>query len=324
MSVNPEETSLWRAAFADDHCNTNSQKEARNELLVELRKLDKHVEQLLAKIPEDCKGLTLHGITHVHQLWDVASVLCGPEYQINPLEGFVLGAAFLVHDAGLTAAAYPGGLQGLKASRLDRDLVSNGLKRADPNRTVEGEDIDNAPQDVGERALFDLLRLIHADRAAKLLDQAYVHPIIRTSFTLVPPDMLLDLGETIGKVAASHHWDMKKVDRAFSAPVPPPATYPGWTVDEVKLACILRAADACAIDERRARTMSFIIKNRAASLDRIGHSKSFLTQVICHRPAKLLSSDPSGLCHALKWMRGGWPLTQSPLLIESCALAIGS
>jgi hypothetical protein len=83
--------------------------------------------------------------------------------------------------------------------------VSNRLKLADPARTVEASDIDNALQEITERALFDLLRLVHAERAATLLDQPYVHPGTGTSFTLVPPDMLLDVGEIIGKVAASHH-----------------------------------------------------------------------------------------------------------------------
>ena len=81
------------------------------------------------------------------------------------------------------------------------------------------------------------------------------------SFTLIPADLLLDTGEVIGEVAASHHWNIRKVDHTFGDPLSPPAAYFDWTIDAVKLACILRAADACAIDERRARTMAFIIEN---------------------------------------------------------------
>src|ERR1700693_6255779 len=99
MDVDPRETSLWKAAFANKHCQTVARKAARAHLLSQLQRLEVHVTDLLSKIPEECKALTLHDITHVHQLWDVASRLCGPRYAINPLEGFVLGASFLIHDA---------------------------------------------------------------------------------------------------------------------------------------------------------------------------------------------------------------------------------
>jgi len=80
---------------------------------VALDELERHVTKLLANIAEDCQGLTVHDVSHVHQLWHVASTICGPDYPINPLEGFVLGAAFLIHDAGLTASVYPKGVEGL-------------------------------------------------------------------------------------------------------------------------------------------------------------------------------------------------------------------
>jgi hypothetical protein len=63
MDVIPKETSLWKSAFADCHCTTQSQKKRLDTLLDELQKLEEHIEQLLTKIPEDCKGLTIHDIT---------------------------------------------------------------------------------------------------------------------------------------------------------------------------------------------------------------------------------------------------------------------
>ena len=184
MDVETSETQLWKSAFSDKHCENEAQRKGRNALISELGKLDTYVEPLLKKIPEDCKGLTLHDIRHARQLWAVASELCGSSYPINPSEGFVLGAAFLVHDAGLTVATHPEGLDGLRASSLYRDLVSNSLKRADPDCCVDADKINNAPAEMTERALFELLRLVHATRAEKLLDQSYIHPILGTSFTL--------------------------------------------------------------------------------------------------------------------------------------------
>lgn len=60
-------------------------------------------------------------------------------------------------------------------------------------------------------------------------------------------------------VAASHHWPLDKVDMDFAEPRTAPARFPWWPIDMVKLACILRTADACAIDERRARVMPFLL-----------------------------------------------------------------
>jgi hypothetical protein len=107
MDVDPSETQLWKLAFAEEHCENTAQSKARDKLISDLCRLDAYVDPLLKKIPEDCKWLTLHDITHARQLWAVASELCGKNYPINPSEGFVLGAAFLIHDAGLTAATYP-------------------------------------------------------------------------------------------------------------------------------------------------------------------------------------------------------------------------
>jgi hypothetical protein len=122
---------------------------------------------------------------------------------------------------------------------------------------------------VSQRALFDTLRAIHAKRAETLLDETKPHPLTGKPYPLFPDlDLFLDCGEAIGLIAASHHWNIDDVDERFSDPLTPPANFPAWPIDGVKLACILRAADACAIDERRARIMPFLLLNpRGVSRD---------------------------------------------------------
>ncbi len=203
----------------------------------------------------------MHDISHVHQLWSVASEICGNDYPINPLEGFVLGAAFLIHDAGLTASAYPGGLPALRETDYYRDRVA-AILRSQANDAPDEASLKNPPNDVSQRALFDTLRAIHAERAETLLDEEKVHPLTGRQYPLFPdPDLFLDCGNAIGLIAASHYWNIDQVDERFRDPLTPPAAFPGWTIDVVKLACILRAADACAIDERRARIMPFLLAN---------------------------------------------------------------
>lgn len=60
------------------------------------------------KIRKDFPPLTVHDISHVDSLWQVVSVITGDDYEINPLEGFVLSCAFLMHDAVLSYEAVGG------------------------------------------------------------------------------------------------------------------------------------------------------------------------------------------------------------------------
>ena len=267
MGRNYKETALWKKAF-HSQLTTSAERDARSTLTSTLGKIEARVKDLLTKIPEDCKHLTVHDIRHIHQLWDVASTVCGNEYAINPLEGFILGVVFLIHDAGLTAAAYPDGVDGLRQTKLYKDMLTIELKRDSSELDTTGQ-LPRTPSPAQlDNVLFALLRKLHPERALHLLDETYTHPLTKQSWTLLPVDLLFDVGLIIGKIAASHHWDTSKVAREFQEPLSPTADFPWWPIDGLKLACILRCADACAIDERRAPLMAFILTNpRGASRD---------------------------------------------------------
>ena len=267
MATDYQASSLWKAAFCGAGLN-QTETTARDRLKVTLDRLEEHVGELLAKIPEDCRGLTVHDISHIHQLWHVASRICGSNYAINPLEGFVLGAAFLIHDAGLTASTYPGGVEGIKQTQLYRDMLDIELRRVNPDDEITDDLIARASAEQKDRVLFAFLRDVHSERALHLLDNEYVHPVTKHKWTLIPVELLFDVGVPIGKIAASHNWDISRVAREFEDPRSPPAAFASWAVDALKLACILRCADACAVDERRAPLMTFILENpRGVSRD---------------------------------------------------------
>ena len=60
-------------------------------------------------------------------------------------------------------------------------------------------------------------------------------------------------GEIIGKIAASHHWDIDDVSAKLKKQINPRSGMPrDWVVNAQKLACILRCADAGHIDDGRA------------------------------------------------------------------------
>jgi hypothetical protein len=262
-----KETGLWKRAFHSELISS-AERDACARLTSTLAEIDAQVGDLLSRIPESCRHLTVHDIRHIHQLWDVASTICGEEYAINPLEGFILGVAFLIHDAGLTAAAYPNGVEGLRQTKLYKDTLAIELKRDGGGLEITNQ-LPSAPSPrQQDDVLFAVLRKLHPERALNLLDETYIHPLTKQNWTLLPVNLLFDVGLITGKIAASHHWDTSQLAREFGEPLSPPADFPWWQVDGLKLACILRCADACAIDERRAPLMSFILTNpRGASRD---------------------------------------------------------
>ena len=72
-------------------------------------------------------------------------------------------------------------------------------------------------------------------------------------------DLREHYGSLIGQIAASHHWDMERLASEFAATHPPaPFFARDWSVDPLKVACLLRVADAGHIDGRRAP--SFLLK----------------------------------------------------------------
>jgi Histidine kinase-, DNA gyrase B-, and HSP90-like ATPase len=259
LKVRPyERSTLWRGAFA----NRRNDPDARDrEALAEAyRQLRERAGDLVGEFHVALPQLTVHDLTHADTLWDVASEICGPELKLNPLAGFVLGASFLLHDAGMALAAYPGGISELKRSVEWRDaLVSAWKKRGvDPSDSQR----ERPDSDVADEATFQVLRERHASQARSLTSALWTQPGTGRPMALVQNDDLLEsYGLLIGNIAASHHWPLPEVARYFGDPTPASAAWPReWEVDALMLGCILRCADACAIDETRAPSFLYAIR----------------------------------------------------------------
>ena len=119
-------SSLWREAFAPREDDPNQ--EPRKRLLASLERMRDNVATLITTISADCKDLIVHDVTHLDALWEMASLIAGPDYELNPAEAFVLGGAILLHDAGLSVAAFPGGLSELKRTQDWQDLAAAMLR----------------------------------------------------------------------------------------------------------------------------------------------------------------------------------------------------
>lgn len=100
---------------------------------------------------------TVHDITHIDALWEMADIILPEELEINPVEAFVLGGAFLIHDLGMGGIAYNNGFDKIKNSELWRDTHAILCKKygADTER-IENETFES------------VIRYFHAQQAVKL------------------------------------------------------------------------------------------------------------------------------------------------------------
>ena len=230
-------TSLWKRTLGIDD-------PAVKRLRKNFEQSRKNVTFLLDKIRGDFPFLTRHDITHVDSLWRVADTIIGKDYRINPLEGYILGIAFLIHDLALSYDTV-GGKGRLRKTNEWLDAYAGGCP---PGMTDE---------DFKKECDFTAIRLRHAKEAETILDTVFPTRDGRETHILGEDDfgqfIRKHYGHSIGLIAASHHWSIDDVESRLDPEKDPVEEISlEWGVDEWKLACILRCADAGHIDNGRA------------------------------------------------------------------------
>ncbi len=259
MTTDYQSTRLWRETLASRQDDSPTVARRRDQLRVSYESFRDKADKIAASIGASYPGLTIHDVTHLDGLWDVAETIIGGALHLSPTEAFVLGGAFLVHDLGNGIAAYAEGIDELRATHEWQDTVG-ALIRSRHRRPPTRMELENPPPEIDRLALEETLRSLHARRAESL-------PV--TEFPSVagaPPQRLIDdaelrelFGRLVGLIASSHWWsaDEVRAQLAHESLNPPPwgADFRTWTVDAVKVACLLRAADAAHLDSRRADSM---------------------------------------------------------------------
>ena len=227
-----QDTSLWKRTLGLNDPNVEP---LRNSFL----RAREHAEFLLGKIRIDFPNLTVHDITHVDSLWNVADTIIGPNYPINPLESYILGIAFLIHDAALSYDTV-GGVDKLRDTLQWKDAYADG-----PGDKDEAE--------FKKECDFAAIRALHAKFAEGIPTQTYKKDNGTTFYIIENDAYRTYFGELIGQIAASHHWSIDDVELKLESQINPIAEVPGdWEINAQKLACILRCADAGHIDNGRA------------------------------------------------------------------------
>ena len=238
-------TSLWKNAFENRNDGLDNE---RNTLVTAYESLRERVKNLISHIQIDMPDLTMHDITHVDALWQIASTIAGEDYPLNPAEAFILGGAFLLHDAAHCMAAYPAGLDDLKKTQEWLNVCA----RYNVNPNEISKTSNEYPQ-----VVFEVLRKLHPKRAKELL-----HIQWQDLYLLEHTELRKAYGHIIGEISESHWWNPCELEKfknsILTCPVfLKPAT---WTVDKLKVAILLRVADAAHIDSERSPLFLMALK----------------------------------------------------------------
>lgn len=245
-------TAIWQNTLGpklDDGFQTE-----RDKLRSALLSLRDNVHFLVGRIAVALPELTQHDISHLDTLWEIASLIIGEDFDLTPLEGFVLGSAFYIHDAALCYEAYKNGEDGLRDTIQWKDAYA---EIRESNYSIQIEDAKH-------QADFMALRYLHAYQAEKLLNFKWIDFCSGKEFYLLDNQELRNhLGKLIGQIASSHNWDIETVASTFNTQFNAPTGYPReWRINPLKLACILRCADAAHIDSKRAPDFLYVLLKR--------------------------------------------------------------
>ena len=245
-------TSLWRRTL-EAQSGSDESSAQREHLRAAFLSCRQRAATLAGEIPRELPDHTVHDITHIDALWSMADLIAGPDYAITPTEAFVLGGAFLCHDLAMSLGAYPDGLATLRGDSRWSDTVAGRLRER-LGRSPSKSELKEPPPDILEAATQELLRLRHAEQAEQLPTTRWTAHRSADSYYLIDdPDLRSAFGSMIGRVAHSHWWPVTELARKCRHVRGAPGGFPNsWTIDELKVAALLRTADAGHLDERRA------------------------------------------------------------------------
>lgn len=251
-------TSLWRRSLA--RRTHDLRKEAQERLAVSYESVRRTIIPLLREVTHTAPDFTQHDETHSDALWETAGHVYDDLDGINPAEAWLLGCAFLIHDAAMGRIPPDEDIAEYMGRPVWRDLMAATFLEM-RGRWPNDAEISDPPEDVYNACLTRAIRNTHASRGADLVTKAW-----RMSggdgFLIEDTELRHSYGPLIGKLAASHWRDVGDLPDLFSHTLGAVPFLPEeWTVDPLKLACILRLADATQLDSRRAPSFLFALRN---------------------------------------------------------------
>lgn len=216
------------------------------QLVATIENLRSQAEKLAETISRDLPAFTDHSITHMDALWQVVEqVLTTAEIEkLTTAEAFLLASGFYLHDIGMAYAATSAGREA-----LTQDPSYIGMLKQ--LSTHVG---DTPRSSLEARAMAYAVRTVHANAAIEL---AVSFIPGTSSYLLEPAEIREKWGRTCGKIAASHHWNIEKLDKELSTGQVP---VPGDVADLGYIAAILRLVDYAHINRDRAPSLQRLLQ----------------------------------------------------------------
>lgn len=216
------------------------------ELLTAVLSLRERSSHLAETVSRTVPAFTDHTVRHMDALWAVADHVLTPLEAANMSlgEAFVLACGFYLHDIGMAFAATDEGLRQIRSSPVYAAVMAS------------------APESVREDASFQAsalacaVRELHAGAATELAAK----PVPGTDIYLFDSLSIREAwAETCGKVAASHHWGLDRLERELGATgvVPLPG---GRRGDVGYAASLLRLIDYAHLNRNRAQTIDRVFR----------------------------------------------------------------
>jgi Histidine kinase-, DNA gyrase B-, and HSP90-like ATPase len=247
-----ETSELWLSAFGTpaDHAPHDAFVERMKSSFRSMRYRASEIAQQIA--PEQV-GLTNHDVKHLDALWHLASKLNdNTNVPLNPAEVFVLGGSILVHDLAHCTAAF-GGKEELIA-RYPEKWVDQ-IAAFDSNE---------------QEALAALMREVHAEAAEELPNRTWNHPASGKPLQLIEDtDLQADAADHIGRVARSHWLSVEEV--AVDVHLNRMVMIGPYSVDLVRIALLLRAADFSHMNSDRAPSFSWALNQGSIAGESLEH-----------------------------------------------------
>jgi len=245
-----ERTELWKRTLGER--SGDAAQAARAHLREQLRRAWQRAGQLAEQLRSAFPALKGQGGSRFDALWERVDLLLGPEYPLNAAEAFVLGGALIIYDLGAGLAGWPGGEAELRKTQEWKDSLATSIRR-ETDRAPTPNEMAYPTDEYVQLATEDALHLLAVKQARTLGLVQWKGPGGEELHLIEEPGLRQQFGEILGELASSHDWDVAEVGRVFAArrleaPSPSPAD---WTVDTLKVAAALRAADTLLVEERR-------------------------------------------------------------------------
>lgn len=231
MTTKNKNIRLWTRTF--DNSRWKNQDKI-DELLTLITSMEAVIARYLSQIKHDFPNLTDHSMIHSDMLWKYADIIIGDKKDyLNPLEGFILSAVFILHDSGMCCSVLNNALS-IKEDPIYKDYIVN-------NSTVLPKD------ELEYEALFYTVRQNHGEYAMRIAKE----PLANGDYFINNTSYREEFSDFIGKIAKSHTCNINYIEREFGSTYASPNFPTEWTIDCQKLAYILRVADAAHLDNLR-------------------------------------------------------------------------